>query len=143
MLGNTGFASSGQNRAWTNNSSFEGRGPGIFTQSVDAWRQALPDDFIKAVEYLCWHEMRLLGYPCEKIHSLPVPTQEICHFLDNDRHVHPSAWRCDTGSFEEEIENEQKRHALIAGGKATLEEIRYNLLTLEMAEKLGVKQVEK
>ncbi len=143
MLGNTGFASSSQDKAWTNNSSFEDRGPGIFTRSVDAWRKSLSDDFIKSIEYLCWHEMRLLGYSCEKIHSLPVPTQDVYEFLDNDRHVGSSVWRCDTQSFEEEIENEQKRHALLAAGNASLQEIENDVLTLAMAEQLGVQQVEK
>lgn len=138
MLGAAGFTTGGEADGWRNNSSFKNKEAGIFSSSVEKWRQILPETILKGIEYLGYHEMHLLGYLPEKITALPVTQREAESFLENDRHVGPTVWRCDTKSFEEEVACEQARHACIARGQADHEEARFNLLTMEMARQLGV-----
>ena len=141
MLGKAGFGP-GKTSAWQNNSSFSGNSPGIFTDSVERWRHTLSEDILKAVEYLCCHEMDLFHYKREFVTSLPVSDTEAGTYLQHDVKEKEFSWRCDQYPYDEEIRLEQNRHRLILGKNMNREEILFNLLTLETAEKLQVTTME-
>jgi len=139
MFGEAGFQSATTNKVWQNNSSFEDAKSGIFTSSLEKWRKVLPPEMVKAIEYLCFHEMRLMGYQTETIDMILGEYEDVCDFLKaNTLQTAASAWRYDTHGAKEEFACEQRRHAIIASGIATKEEVRLALLTEAMALQFNI-----
>ena len=61
LLSPDGFKD-GQNRAWSQNTSYQADGSGFNTKSLDKWKEVLKPGQVTMLEYLCRFEMQLLGY---------------------------------------------------------------------------------
>lgn len=51
---------------WEQNSSYFERLQAFNPRSVAKWQEVLREDEVRCVESLCWPEMTLFGYPCER-----------------------------------------------------------------------------
>jgi hypothetical protein len=102
----------GKGKGWRANSHVHAKiNPGIFTDSISAWRTRMEKDAIAAVEFICAPEMRLHDYVpvfCED----GVLSQETSAYLEkNDQQR--SSWRSSSASLECELENEINRYNML------------------------------
>lgn len=93
---------------WTGNSSY-GDGKGVYSKSVDRWRDLLPADIRLTVDYLCGPEMALTKYiPGNIIGSEP----KVKAFLQRAESL-VGSWRSGSGDVDAEFAGEILRHELL------------------------------
>ncbi|QGY40883.1 hypothetical protein GM415_12335 [Pseudodesulfovibrio cashew] len=108
---------------WESNSSY-GQQQGIFTSSVDRWKQTLTPDQIDFLEYLCGPELHYLGYELVGRHrtasDFPLPDMEPneAELVSWLRGEPESAHLTDASKWKQVLENEEMRRAVLAGSES-------------------------
>ena len=82
LLSPDGFKD-GQNRAWSQNTSYQVGGSGFNTKSLEKWKEVLQPGQVRVLEYLCRFEMPLLGYDVTCA-SNSLSAAELAKGLDGD-----------------------------------------------------------
>jgi hypothetical protein len=120
---------------WDGHSNFTSQA-GIYTASVDAWRDYLPRGTVEFIEFICDPEMRLYGYEPEA-YGGGLPTPAVMEFmqLDDQRTI---GWRNPHERWDVECGRELTRKQALASssevfGKVAIEEL---FLFDEVYEKL-------
>jgi hypothetical protein len=96
---------------WRANSSYRDTAPGISDAPVARWRHRLPVATIRAVEFFCWPEMALAGYPCTS--DCPATGSDDIAAYVASADADPGSWRSDSGDVAAEMNFEALRRDLL------------------------------
>lgn len=108
-LGAPGRLRDRSGRAWTANSSFGVRGPGVRSEHADAWRVELDRWDLAGVELIAGPEMARLGYRAE-VEDADVLGESSLRALDR-AHQREWGWRSDMGRPAQEHALEVRRRS--------------------------------
>lgn len=92
---------------WQGNSSFEHGNKEVYSETVDRWRQALPERVVQAVDYLCGPEMALTPYQAA---ATPDPSKVLAYLCEAG--AQPGSWRSDSGDLLADFGGEMVRRVL-------------------------------
>lgn len=97
---------------WKGNSAFDKIVTGFDPQRSVRWKQTLPEITAKAIEYLCFNEMKLAGYNADHHVETLNHVEIINHLIEHDYHL-PVKWRTDLGVPMWDLSLEEMRHILL------------------------------
>ncbi|MDP2323912.1 MAG: sulfotransferase, partial [Gammaproteobacteria bacterium] len=119
---------------WTGNSSY-GEGRGVYSRSVERWRESLPEDVRLTTDYLCGPEMALTRYRSGRTAGLEPVIQE---YLRRSERL-PGSWRSSSGDPDSDFAGETLRHVLLETRTASDTEVvrRSYLFTETLAAIVG------
>lgn len=103
---------------WRGNSSFQHGGQDVYSETIERWRQVLPDPVVQAADYFCGPEMALTRYQPA---STPDPATVLAYL--QQAAAQPGSWRSDSGDLLADFGGEMVRWVL-----ATANEIPDELL---------------
>ena len=93
---------------WQGNSSFDHAGKDIHAETVDRWRQFLPERVIQTADYLCGPEMALTPYrPAGQPHI-----DNVLAYLQ-EAGLQAGSWRSDSGDLLIDFGGEMVRHLIL------------------------------
>ena len=127
---NPGNFIDGAGKKWKINSNVHETPPsGIFSNSIDAWKNKMDKDAIEAVEFLCAPEMRLYGYQPERCIDGRLSDRGV-EFFDNNDNVQAS-WRSSTKSLEQQLSDERLRYKLLSASSQASSEMQERCFLFE------------
>lgn len=93
---------------WQGNSSYDHGRRGIYTDTVDCWREVLPEKVVQAADFLCAPEMALTSY---RPVSTPNPNVLLAYLKEAG--LNSGSWRSDSGDLLGDFGGELVRHVLL------------------------------
>jgi hypothetical protein len=97
---------------WKGNSSYESETKGISPNRIDRWKEYLTDEVIAAVEYICGHDLALVGLkPTRKFNPSKLNSDAFNFFVEDN--IGYKAWRTDSGIPELEYGYESTRNTML------------------------------
>jgi hypothetical protein len=94
---------------WMGNSSFQHGGQDVYAETIERWRQTLPDPVVQASDYFCGPEMALTRY---RPASTPDPATVLTYL--QQAAAEPGSWRSDGGDLLADFGGEMVRQTLVA-----------------------------
>lgn len=94
---------------WMGNSSFQHGGQDVYAETIERWRQVLPDPVVQAADYFCGPEMALTRYQPA---STPDPATVLAYL--RLAAAQPGSWRSDSGDLLTDFGAEMVRQVLTA-----------------------------
>ena len=102
----------GAGRFWKGNSHIHGkRPPGIYSDSIDAWKTKLPWKICECIEFVAGKEMKINGYDLQFADERSFSSEAFGFFLDNDKS--PSSWKSSTAPIDTQLGWEWGRHQML------------------------------
>ena len=92
---------------WVGNSSFQHGGQDVYAETIERWRQALPEPLVQAADYFCGPEMALTRYQPA---STPDPATVLTYL--QQAAAQPGSWRSDRGDLVADFGGEMVRQML-------------------------------
>lgn len=92
---------------WMGNSSYPHGGKDVYAETIDRWRQALPESIVQTADYYCGPEMALTPY---RTATIPDPAKVLAYLQEAG--AHPGSWRSDSGDLLADFGGEMVRHVL-------------------------------
>lgn len=94
---------------WMGNSSFHHGGKDVYAETIDRWRQVLPERVVQAADYFCGPEMALTRYQAA---TTPDPATVLAYL--QQAAAQPGSWRSDSGDLLADFGGEMLRQVLTA-----------------------------
>jgi len=112
MLDTSNYIDFSTGKVWKGNSSFEENTQGLKKHRINRWKHKLSEEVIKAVEFICMPDMKLIG--CQEEYKMYNPTDyaKAIEFLLDDSQQN-RCWRTDTGFYEMDYGPEYLRKTLL------------------------------
>lgn len=92
---------------WMGNSSFQHGGKDVYAETIERWRQALPEPVVQAADYFCGPEMALTRY---QVVTTPDPATVLAYL--QQAAAQPGSWRSDSGNLLSDFGGEMVRWVL-------------------------------
>lgn len=92
---------------WMGNSSFCHGGKDVYAETIDRWRQVLPESVVQTADYLCGPEMAMTPY---RAATTPKPAT-VLGYLQKAA-AHPGSWRSDSGDLLVDFGGEMVRQVM-------------------------------
>lgn len=99
---------------WLGNSSYQHGGMDVYAETIDRWRQVLPESVVQAADYLCGPEMALTPYQTA---TTPEPATVLSYL--QEAAAQPGSWRSDSGDLLTDFSGEMVRQVLVAATEVT------------------------
>ncbi|KKU14072.1 MAG: hypothetical protein UX17_C0002G0005 [Parcubacteria group bacterium GW2011_GWC2_45_7] len=96
---------------WKVHSNFKVPEKGVYTESIEAWKEYLPKGTVEFIEFVCDPEMRLFGYETKEYQG-GLPTEAVMSFLKEDD-ARAVGWRNNYDTWETEYERELLRKKIL------------------------------
>lgn len=92
---------------WMGNSSFRHDGQDVYAETVERWRQTLPEPVVQAADYFCGPELLLTRYQPA---NTPDPATVLTYL--QQAAAEPGSWRSDSGDLLADFGGEMLRQVL-------------------------------
>lgn len=92
---------------WMGNSSYPHGGKDVYAETIDRWRQALPESIVQTADYFCGPEMPLTPY---RTATTPDPATVLRYLQEAG--AQRGSWRSDSGDLLADFGGEMVRHVL-------------------------------
>lgn len=92
---------------WMGNSSFQHGGQDVYAETIERWRQALPEPVVQAADYFCGPEMTLTRYQPA---TTPAPATVLAYL--QQAAAQPGSWRSDSGDLLADFGGEMVRQMI-------------------------------
>ena len=134
MLQTSRYVDLATGETWRGNSNYAVTTSGIDPTRIDRWRQFLPDDAAKTIEWICDPDLRLFGY--QAAHDSAAADPAVLAFLRAE-HEASRNWRTDGRDPERDFAQELFRQSVLAADRpADPDAIRRTCLFPEVYERL-------
>jgi len=94
---------------WMGNSSYQHGGKDVYAETINRWRQVLPESVVQAADYLCGPEMALTPYQAA---TTPEPATVLSYL--HEAAAQSGSWRSDSGDLLTDFSGEMVRQVLAA-----------------------------